>query len=78
MQGKDKDKDKGKVGARARARSSGNEDWRMCFQLYYFTFLLLCMSNSGMSPLSTVKLFCDCLNGDRTTYYFCTLALFSH
>ena len=39
------------------------------------TFLLLCMSDSAMSPLSTVKLFCNCLSGDRTTYYFCTLAL---
>ena len=37
------------------------------------TFLLL-----RMSPLSTVKLFCDCLSGGRTNYYFCILALFSH
>ena len=39
-------------------------------------FLLLCMFDSGMSPffcycseLYTVKLFCYCLSGDRTTYY---------
>ena len=42
------------------------------------TFLFFCMSDGGMSPLSTIKLFCDCFNGERTTYYFCTLALFSH
>ena len=42
------------------------------------SFLLLCMSDSGMSPFSTVKLFCDCLSGEKTTYYFCTLVLFSH
>ena len=39
-------------------------------------FLLLCMFDSGMSPffcycseLYTVKLFCYCLSGDKTTYY---------
>ena len=48
------------------------------FTLLYF-FLLLCLSDSGMSTLFcffcyyvelyTIKLFCYCLSGDRTTYY---------
>ena len=34
------------------------------------TFLLLCMSDSAMSPLSTVKLFCDCLVGTEPPIIF--------
>ena len=43
---------------------------------YSLLFLLLCMFDSGMSPLFcycaefyTVKLFFYCLSEDRTTYY---------
>ena len=66
---------------KGRARSLGNKDWRMWTKSLYFTFFCYCvvlvwwwhvitfLSFCYCAKLYTVKLFCYCLSGDKTTYY---------